>query len=205
MRYIGPVNQGSQRRERPRFLMRRVICLFKTLLRGTSNAYDICCYSRDRFHTTSLMLQDSLVCSETESPSKQAEVWLGAALRPASCMMKEAERLIALATLTTHQERRNARIVVILRLCNVKCRKGPNSCSSQQFVKVAVAPGWNGGFSRIRPAVQVSAHATFCLTVPLHSHSCFTHVIVWGLSAGDFSHVMVLYLKELNVSEQTAN
>jgi hypothetical protein len=39
-----------------------------------------------------------------ESPSRQAEVWLGAATSASELEGNEAEYLIALATLPTHQE-----------------------------------------------------------------------------------------------------
>jgi hypothetical protein len=105
-----------------------------------------CCYSRDRFYALK-MLQDSLMCRAPESPSRQAEVWLGAATWRVSCRKIEAECLIDLATLPAHQRA----------LQRPPSRSFENRISTPAKIQshahlniyggLSRAPGWNAAFS----------------------------------------------------------
>jgi hypothetical protein len=89
--HVCGISDGSIRARSPEeglsFSCRRVIRSLNPVPQGISNAsYDICYYACDRFQTTSKMLQDSLMCiAKSVSPSRQAEVWLGAATWPFGC------------------------------------------------------------------------------------------------------------------------
>ena len=93
-----------------------------------------------------------------------------------------------------------------LTACSVEYCKSPNLFAHlNNFQGLSRAPGGLAAFLEFDPPSRLVPTPPFCLTAPLHAHSCCAHVTVWSLSAGDFSHVMALYLKEQDISGLSAN
>jgi hypothetical protein len=117
----------------------------------------------------------------------------------------EAECLIDFATLTTHQERRDARHREHVEDSHCRPRQRAEFLAHLNSFKVSVAPRWVGGFSRLHSAVQVRPKPP-TLSDPAFVRS-FAHYECDGtkLAAGEFNHVIVLYSKEQDIFGPTTN
>lgn len=112
--------------------------------------------------------------------------------------------MIALATLTTHQERRNARHHELSRLRSVEHGKGPISLLTSTFSRFQSRPGGKAAFLKSIPPSRLGPSHQVCLTPPLHAHSFSAHVTILK-GAYEFDHVMIPYLKELDISGLATN